>query len=279
MAIKYGITLSTTEPNNDIGILKIRQADEETQTLVVKITENGVAKSYAGLQPFFCAKLGQALGLGIIEQKLSDDEQVNPKDGILEYTMRNEDWQQIGKQTGYFSFRKMVDDHNYVEQFSTRDFYFNVTKNVFSDGFREVKKDGSTYVWTIEDLIRLLNDYIESGTNDWEAFVEQNREIIESVDPGGELLSELISARKGIDGYYFGTIGERMDYLENQKYSEDIGYVDVSQTLIFDLLPEGYSIVTEASFVPKNYDGIIIYANIGLDESSEYWLMEGVQNG
>lgn len=217
MAIRYPITLSTTEPNNDIGLLKIRQADEETQTLVVDITANGQPKSYEGLQPFFCAKLGQSLGLGIIEQRLNPDEMTNPKTGQLEYTFRNEDWQQIGRQVGYFSFRKMKDDgHEYVEQFTTRDFYFTITKNVFSDGVTEVKKDGSTYVWTIEDLIRLFNEYIAGGKSDWEEFVDQNREILESVDPGGMILTELIDSRKTEDGTLFESLGQRLDNNDNE---------------------------------------------------------------
>ncbi|MGX7132344.1 BppU family phage baseplate upper protein [Enterococcus songbeiensis] len=191
MAINYPITLSTTEPNNDVGLIKIRQADEQTQTLIVQITENGVPRSYEGLQPFFCAKLGQSAGLGIIEQKLNTSELTNPKTGQLEYTMRKEDWQTLGRQVGYFSFRKMKDDYEFIEQFSTKDFYFNVTRNIFSGGVTEVKKDGSTYVWTIEDLKRLYQEYIASGKTDWEEFVEQNKEIIESVDPGGQIFTAL----------------------------------------------------------------------------------------
>ncbi|MDL4876896.1 phage baseplate upper protein, partial [Enterococcus gallinarum] len=196
MAIKYPITLVTNEPNNNIGLLKIRQADEETQTLVVQILEDAIPKSYVGLQAFFCARIGQTPGLGIIEQKLTESEMTDPKNGKLEYTFRAEDWQILGRQNGYFSFRKMVDDHTYEQQFSTRDFTYEVTPNIYSDGIKEVKKDGSTYVWTIEDLIRLFNEYIATGKTDWEEFVEQNKEIIESVDPGGTVLSELIRSRK-----------------------------------------------------------------------------------
>lgn len=196
MAIRHEIILSTTDPNNEIGLVKIRQADEETQTLVIQITENGIPRRYEGLQAFFCAKLGQSLGLGIIEQKLNANEMTDPKNGKLEYTMRPEDWQQIGRQVGYFSFRKMTDDHTYVEQFTTRDFNFTIIKNVFSEGLTEVKKNGSTYVWTIEDLLRLFKEYISDGKSDWEEFVDQNKEIIESVDPGGTILSELIRSRK-----------------------------------------------------------------------------------
>lgn len=227
MAIRHEITLSTTDPNNEIGLVKIRQADEETQTLVTQITENATPRSYEGLQVFFCAKLGQSLGLGIIEQKLNPSELTNPAEGKLEYTMRAEDWQQLGRQTGYFSFRKMTDDHTYTEQFSTRDFYYTVTKNVFSEGLTEVKKDGSTYVWTIEDLLRLFNQYIDSGKHDWEEFVEQNRDIIESVDPGGVVLNELIDARKPTNENPFGTLGQRLNAMDifNTAVNERVEHV------------------------------------------------------
>ena len=204
MAIRHSITLSTSEPNNEVGNLKIRQGDEQTQTLVANITENGVPKPFVGLQPFFCAKLGQTAGLGIIEQKVTGT--MNPANGTLEYVMQPEDWQQLGRQTAYFSFRKMVNDHEWTEQFSTRDFNYNVIKSAFSEGLREVKKDGSTYVWTIEDMLRLFDEYIASGKTDWEEFVEQNREVLESVDPGGKILGEIILARGGAT-----TLGERLD--------------------------------------------------------------------
>lgn len=187
MAINYPITLSTTEPNNDVGLIKIRQADEQTQTLIVQITENGVPRSYEGLQPFFCAKLGQSAGLGIIEQKLNASELISPRTGQLEYTMRKEDWQTLGRQVGYFSFRKMKDDYEFIEQFSTKDFYFNVTRNVFSDGVTEVKKDGSTYVWTFEDLLRALKEFMDSGRTDFDVWYNEIKAQL-SADAAGNLM-------------------------------------------------------------------------------------------
>lgn len=212
MAITYPIALSTTEPNNNIGLLKIRQADEETQTLVVDILAHGVPKSYEGLQVFFCAKLGQTDGLGIVEQKLTLNEMTEPKNGKLEYTLRSQDWQILGRQTAYFSFRKMSDDHTWVQQFTTRDFTYEVTKNIFSDGSKQIVSDGSTYIWTIEDLIRIFNEYIASGKTDWEEFVDQNREILEAVDPGGVILTELIDSRKN-----FPTLSERLEDNDAQR--------------------------------------------------------------
>ncbi len=187
MAITYPITLSTTEPNSNIGLLKIRQADEETQTLDVTLLESGNIRSYEGLQVFFCARIGQTVGLGIIEQKLNPEEMTNPKAGQLKYTFRAEDWQVLGRQTGYFSFRKMKDDHTYVQQFSTRDFTYEVTKSIYSDGIKEVTKDGSTYVWTFEDLLRLLQEFKDSGETDFLAWFDEIKDQL-SEDAAGNLM-------------------------------------------------------------------------------------------
>ena len=213
MAVRYPITLNVSEPNNNIGLLKIRQADEETQTLVVQILEDAIPKSYEGLEVFFCAKLGQTDGLGIIEQKLTTEEMTNPKSGKLEYTFRSQDWQILGRQNAYFSFRKMIDEHKYVQQFSTRDFTYEVTKNIFSDGSKQIISDGSTYVWTIEDLKRLFEEYIASGKTDWENFVDSNKEILESIDPGGTILTQLgdiktLINNQSVNVALFGAIGD-----------------------------------------------------------------------
>lgn len=187
MVVKYPITLSVSEPNNNIGLLKVRQADEESQTLVVQILEDAVPKSYEGLQVFFCARIGQTAGLGIIEQKLNVSEMTEPKNGKLEYTFRVEDWQILGRQTGYFSFRKMKDDHTYEQQFSTRDFTYEITKNIYSDGIKEVTKDGSTYVWTFEDLLRLLEEFKESGETDFIVWFNEIKDQL-SEDAAGNLM-------------------------------------------------------------------------------------------
>ena len=187
MAVKYHVNLQTKEPNNNIGILRIRQSDEETQVLEVEVLDGALPMSYEGLQVFFCARIGQTPGLGIVEQKLTNLEMTDPKRGKLEYTFRAEDWQILGRQTGYFSFRKMTDDHTYVQQFSTRDFVYEVTKSIYSDGIKEVKKDGSTYVWTFEDLLRLLQEFKDSGESDFLVWFDEIKDQL-SEDAAGNLM-------------------------------------------------------------------------------------------
>lgn len=246
VAIRYPIVLSTTEPNNDIGLIKIRQADEQSQTLVIQIMENGVPRSFSGLQPFFCARIGQAPGLGIIEQKIEGV--MDPANGKLEYTLKNEDWQNLGKQTAYISFRRMKDRSTYVQQFTTRDFTYEVIKNIYSEGITEVRKDGSTYVWTFEDLLRLLNEYIDSGKNDWEEFVNQNKDLIGSVDPGGILLKEIIEARKPDGQTPFPQLKSRLDVNDEKVNQIDpsaakaiLAYQSDQSSEIGGFIPRDYS--------------------------------------
>lgn len=56
MTTLYPMVLSTTEPNNPVGMIKVRKYDAGTQTIDVTITENGKLKDFTGLTPFFCQK-------------------------------------------------------------------------------------------------------------------------------------------------------------------------------------------------------------------------------
>lgn len=277
MAVRYPITLNVSEPNNNIGLLKIRQADEETQTLVVQILEDAVPKSYEGLQVFFCARIGQTAGLGIIEQKLHESEMTDPKNGKLEYTFRAEDWQVLGRQNGYFSFRKMEDDHTYIQQFSTRDFTFEVTKSVYSDGIKEVTKDGSTYVWTFEDLLRLFKEFIASGKSDWEEFVEQNKEIIESVDPGGKLLKEVIEARKPENEDSFSSLGERLNLMTKHLDEKAYQVATIAEMKAFNF--SSGDLVETSGYYEKNDGGGAIYQILDSDKISDGGLVHDLANG
>lgn len=59
------------------------------------------------------------------------------------------------------------------------------------------------------------DQYIASGKSDWEDFVNQNREIIESVDPGGRVLTELIDSRKS-GGIVYPSLSDRLNNTDRQ---------------------------------------------------------------
>lgn len=199
----YSVTLSTTDPNNYVGLIKLRHADVNSQAIVAQIVENGQPKNFEGLQPYFCLMAQEITGQGVSEESIVS---FDAKKGTLTYTASDNALQFVGRNEAYFSFRKQVGDQ-WIEQFSTRTFNYIVEKSIYSQPFKD-----SNYWWTFKELNRIFNQYIEDGKKSWEEFVKSNREIIESIDPGGIVLSELIRSRKpaGADVSY-KDLPERLD--------------------------------------------------------------------
>lgn len=184
---EHFITLSTTEPNNNIGIVKLRHADVNSQAIVAQIVENGQPKNFEGLQPFFCLMAQEVTGQGVSEESIVS---FDASKGTLSYIVSDNALQMVGRNEAYFSFRKQ-EGGRWIEQFSTRTFHYIVEKSIYSQPFKD-----SNYWWTFKELNRIFNQYIEDGKKSWEEFVKANREILESIDPGGQVLSELIRSRK-----------------------------------------------------------------------------------
>ena len=187
---EHFITLSTTEPNNNIGIVKLRHADVNSQAIVARIVENGLPKSFEGLQPFFCLMAQEVTGQGVSEESIVS---FDAKNGTLKYIASDNALQMVGRNEAYFSFRKQVGDQ-WIEQFSTRNFHYIVEKSIYSQPFKD-----SNYWWTFKELNRIFNQYIEDGKKSWEEFVEANREVLESIDPGGVLLAKIIDFEKMVN--------------------------------------------------------------------------------
>ncbi|WP_270375341.1 BppU family phage baseplate upper protein [Enterococcus thailandicus] len=227
--ITHKITLSTTRDNYDVGVIKVRQADEETQIFDVQITENGVIKPFVGLTPFFCLMAREITGQGVSEEPVTI---FDASKGTLQHTLSANAFQMVGRNEAYFSFRKELSTGNWVEQYSTRSFYYTVEKSIYTEPFKD-----SNYWFTFKELYRLFNQYIEdgkaswedffesgkdaweeffkNGKDEWEKFVEDNRDIIEAIDPGGKVLTELIDARKDVFGEGHPTLKDRIDVAEN----------------------------------------------------------------
>ncbi len=186
---EHFITLSTTEPNNNVGIVKLRHADVNSQAIVAQIVENGQPKDFEGLQPFFCLMAQEITGQGVSEEAVISFDSTK---GTLTYIASDNALQMVGRNEAYFSFRKQ-EGEQWIEQFSTRTFHYIVEKSIYSQPFKD-----SNYWWTFKELYRIFNQYIEDGKKSWEEFVEANREILESIDPGGKLLEKVIDLEKTI---------------------------------------------------------------------------------
>ncbi len=140
--INYPVRLSTTEPNNPVGVLKIRQDDKGTQKIVARITTNSQLQDLTGLEVAF--NMRTAEGNVVIEKAVVKDAKI----GTIEYVVSGYATQQAGRNTAYFTFFIGED-----EQFSTKDFSYFVTNSVTSEGIR-----GCDYIWRFEDLLEFVTD-------------------------------------------------------------------------------------------------------------------------
>lgn len=140
--IHYPIKLSTTEPNNPIGVVKVRQDDKGTQKLVARITTNSQIQDLTGLEVAF--NMRTTSGNVVIEKAVVKDEKL----GIIEYVVSGFATQQLGRNIAYFTF--FIGEE---EQFSTKDFSYFVTSSVTSEGI-----SGCDYIWKFEDLLAYVTD-------------------------------------------------------------------------------------------------------------------------
>lgn len=147
--VTHRLILSVTEPNNNVGLLVVRQDDEATQKFSVELVENGEMKTFEGLTVEFVNATRINQGMPIIS-KVND---VYPDQGRFEYTLQSQDLQFVGQNSGYFNFK----DADGKKIFSTRNFHFRVERGVYKGKIA----DGG-YLWEITELIRLTNEWLES---------------------------------------------------------------------------------------------------------------------
>ena len=193
--INYKAVLSLTEPNHQI-FLRFRQDDTQTQTLSVEITANGRLFPFVGYTVEFVNITRSDSGQPIVERV----DEVYPQESRIEFTLGARSLQWLGKNVAYFSFK----DSTGNEVFSTNNFEYEVIHGVHKEPILD-----SGYLWQVDELIERIKAYMVESQADWEKFIKDNKEFLESFDPGGAILNEIIEARGDYD-----TLAERLEALE-----------------------------------------------------------------
>lgn len=193
--INYRAVLSLTEPNHQI-FLRFRQDDTQTQTLSVEITANGKLFPFAGYTVEFVNITRSDSGQPIIEKV----EEVYPQESRIEFTLGARSLQWLGKNKAYFSFR----DEDGNEVFSTNNFEYEVVHGVHKGPILD-----SGYLWQVDEIIERIKAYMVENQAEWEKFIKDNKEFLESFDPGGKILAEIVDARGD-----YNSLAERLAALE-----------------------------------------------------------------
>ncbi|EDP67301.1 prophage pi2 protein 45 [Carnobacterium sp. AT7] len=195
---KWSGVLSTTEPRNDVGIIKVRQGNVNSELVEFQIIQNNKPYDLTGLTVYFCA----SFGLNLVEKPAVV---VNNTGGRIQYTFDDDSMQAVGRQKGYFSIKQ---EESKID--STQDFEFQVDSSLMSRSI-----DGKSYIYKLSNLLKLLDDFIKNGQSNFNVWFESVKEILYGIDPGGNILRELIEARKTSDGSIFANLKSRLDKNED----------------------------------------------------------------
>lgn len=177
---KWNVTLSTTEPDNYVGIINVRQGNVNSEVMEAQIVQNGLPLDLTDCTATFQAFLG---GEHVVEHSCKI---IDYKKGIVQYTFDEYTLQSLHKQKANIAFYKGEE-----EIATTQDFTYFVIHAV-----SKTPGEMGSYWQTAEDLINDMKDYLNAGKGDFEDWFNSVKDILESIDPGGKLLSEVLDLKK-----------------------------------------------------------------------------------
>lgn len=202
MAIRtYKVTLDTKNAIAPDPVY-LRQGDK-TGAVVIDATlmDNGFPVSLSGLNPSFMANTAD--GKSLIADT-SGFNIVNATGGKFTYQIPSQLGSVPGKiKIAYFSFT----DSNGNQ--STFDIAFAISPSV--DMTQESAKD---WISNLTDIIGQYNQWVTDAHSSWDEFVSANKKIIESVDPGGVVLSQITNALSSDTYSAYSDIDARFENIE-----------------------------------------------------------------
>ncbi len=177
---KWNVTLSTTEPDNYVGIINVRQGNVNSEVMEAQIVQNGLPLDLTDCTATFQAFLG---GEHVVERSCKI---IDYKKGIVQYTFDEYTLQSLHRQKANIAFYKGEE-----EIATTQDFTYFVIHAV-----SKTPGEMGSYWQTAEDLLNDMKDYLNAGKGDFEDWFDSVKDILESIDPGGKLLSEVLDLKK-----------------------------------------------------------------------------------
>ncbi|WP_285117809.1 BppU family phage baseplate upper protein [Lactococcus petauri] len=177
---KWNVTLSTTEPDNYVGIINVRQGNINSEVMEAQIVQNGLPLDLTDCTATFQAFLG---GEHVVERSCKI---IDYKKGIVQYTFDEYTLQSLHRQKANIAFYKGEE-----EIATTQDFTYFVIHAV-----SKTPGEMGSYWQTAEDLINDMKDYLNAGKGDFEDWFNSIKDILESIDPGGVLLGKVVAFEK-----------------------------------------------------------------------------------
>lgn len=259
---KWPVTLSTTEPFNYIGIVKVRQGNKNSEVLQATIIENGDPLDLSGCT----ATIQTVIGKHPVERACKITDQ---KKGIVEYVFDEYTMQESGRQTANIAFYK---GDEFIA--SSQDFSYFVIRAV-----SQTEGEMGSYWQTVNDLIDDMTDYINAGQGDFDTWFDSVKDILSSIDPGGVLLNEVVEARKDLSGVRHTTISARLQadfewiqqQLKDELYTLEESETDALVILQDDVFSQNHAIVNLGAVNAYQNPGALLIGSVSTTPSGTFY--------
>ncbi|MFW3538200.1 BppU family phage baseplate upper protein [Vagococcus fluvialis] len=258
--VKWVGTLSTTERNH-IGLIRVRQNNVNSEVLGFEIID-GAGEPYdlKNRKVLFCTYFDK---FAPVEQYAEVIE-----NGKIVYTMNQHDMQKPVRIN--FAYFKILDEKDNLVD-TTQNFSYDIMTSIESkcmnsepyivrleevlDAFLQINTDAKK---ELEQIIIDFNQQVIEQQQNFDIWFESIREILESIDPGGVILNELVDFRysKTFDKR-FNRIKERGDFWDKEIESRGINPKNFGATGA-GFISDSKSIQKAIDLAAKKGNGIII---------------------
>lgn len=162
---KWAGTLSTTEPYNHLGILKVRQGNKNSEVFELDIDQSGIPYDLTGYRVFFCTHFEPYISIE------KNTEILDAKKGLIRFTMDDDCMQKVGRQEGYFEIYK---EDTFLD--ATQNFTYIIQPSIIKQ-----LMDGESYIQRLEELLEKLQEAMDKSQEEVEKWLEENRQKIDDL--------------------------------------------------------------------------------------------------
>lgn len=181
---KWQGILSTTEPYNHVSLFKVRQGNTD-EVFGFQIIKNGQHYDITNKKVLFCTTFDLHEAAGVHKIVQDEAKVIEATKGQIRYTMSQDAmYRPETRQAAYF---EIWDGAKRVG--TTQDFFYTIQPSI-----EQQMLDGQSTVYKLEELLRLLSEYKDSGIASFEEWFETIKGTL-GEDAAGQLAIELTNLK------------------------------------------------------------------------------------
>lgn len=263
---KWKGILSTTEPYNHLGLIKVRQGNQQTEVFDFQISQQHELFPNLNQYDVYFQTVSDRLPVEI------KAEVIDSQNSLVRLVMNDYCMQKTGKHQGNFCFKR---DNQVVG--TTQDFTYVVMPSPATANF-----DTGAYWQSAQDLIDEMTQWIEEiketlGENAAIELGNQVNQLKQELISVKQLLTEtnreVIEARKSTaSGQTFVDLGTRLNHLEESHYTLPYEEVVTLRTLQDDRFSLNHQVVKEGTVATDHYLPGLVVAEIGNPNQDTFYL-------